>query len=239
VARGHDPREFVLLPFGGAGGLHACALAEQLSIPRILVPRHPGLLSAAGLVQADVIRDYSRTILRGAGESADLAPLFTPMVEQARAEMAQEQIGSAALQLDYALDLRYQGQSFEVTVPFGDAYQQDFHARHEARYGYRDEGRPVQIVTLRLRASSKGPRPQLTAAMPAGALPRPGSAELVIAGHRRTVPLWDRQQLPAGAHLRGPALLVEETATHLLAPGWQARVDSWGNLLLERGEGHA
>ena len=237
VARGHDPREFTLLPFGGAGGLHACALAEKLSIPRILIPAHPGLLSAVGLVLADVIRDYSLSVMRpGDTPAAELERLFVPLEERARADMALEGIEGEELILTHSLDMRYRGQSFEVTVPFAGDFQEAFHARHEALYGYRDEKRTMEIVTLRLRALGRGLHPDLTLvsctegeALPVERIP------VTIAGEERACPLYEREALPCGGVFHGPALVVEETATHLILPGWTARVDARGNLVLERG----
>ncbi len=185
VARGHDPRDFVLLPFGGAGGLHACALAERLAIPRLLLPPHPGLLSAVGLVLADVIRDYSRSVLRS-GDLADseLRRLYRPLEEQARAEMAAEGITGGELRLEPSVDLRYRGQSFEVNVPLAGDFRAAFHARHETLYGYRDEGRPLQVVTLRLRATGRGARPDVAVA-PVGGGPLSPAAESAPVSRRR------------------------------------------------------
>jgi N-methylhydantoinase A len=236
VARGHDPRDFALLPFGGAGGLHACALAERLGIPRILVPVHPGLLSAVGLVLSDSIRDYSLSVLRPADASPEeLDGLFGPLEGKAREEMAAEGVAGEALRLERSLDLRYRGQSFEVTVPAGGDFGAAFHERHEALYGYRDEGRPLELVNLRLRAVGRGPRPDLTlgACREGEAIPS-GSAPVVLDGEPRECPVYERESLPCGGAFAGPALVVEETATHLVRPGWEVRVDQRGNMVVEK-----
>jgi N-methylhydantoinase A len=236
IERGHDPRDFVLLPFGGAGGLHACALAEKLAIPRVLIPVHPGLLSAVGMVLADAIRDYSLSVLRPVtAEVAELEGLLAPLRRQALTEMAAEGVGGDQLRLFPSLDLRYRGQSFEVNVPLRGDYLADFHARHESLYGYRDERRQVEIVTLRLRAVGCGPRPDLTRGVcRTGEATPERSVPVFLDGRRIDCPLYERAGLPCGASFAGPALVVEETATHLVRPGWRVEVDGRGNLMLDR-----
>ncbi len=235
VERGHDPRDFVLLPFGGAGGLHACALAENLAIPRVLIPVHPGLLSAVGMVLSDAIRDYSWSVLRGAPiAAAELVALLTPLRRQAEAEMAAEGLTSEQLQLLPSLDLRYRGQSFEVNVPLTEDYLKEFHAEHERLYGYCDDKRPTEVVTLRLRAIGRGPRPDLTkGTCRQGEASPERTVSMVLDGVHADCPLYGRERLPCGSSFSGPALVVEETATHLVRPGWTAEVDGRGNLLLE------
>lgn len=236
VQRGHDPRDFVLLPFGGAGGLHACALAEKLAIPRVLIPLHPGLLSAVGMALSDAVRDYSRSVLRPAPvAAAELEDLLAPLRRQAVAEMAAEGVTGERLQLLPSLDLRYRGQSFEVNVPLVGDCLAAFHAEHERLYGYRDERRPAEVVTLRLRAVGRGPRPDLTrgVCLQGAAVPEQ-TVSLLLDGVRRDCPLYERESLPCGSRFAGPALVVEETATHLVRRGWGAKVDERGNLVLER-----
>jgi len=236
VQRGEDPRDFTLLPFGGAGGLHACALAELLQMRRIFIPVNPGLLSAVGLVSADIIRDYSRSVLLpGETSAAELASLYAPLEVRARAELAAEGVGAAELELQPSLDLRYRGQSFEVNIPWSEGFRSDFHRRHQELYGHSDEQRPLQLVTLRLRAVGRTHPPDLTRSrLPAGPAAPMASRPVVFADRELPCPVYAREGLPAGAVLSGPALLVEATATHLLAPDWNARVDARGNLLLER-----
>ncbi len=236
VQRGHDPRDFALLPFGGAGGLHACALAEKLVIPRILIPVHPGLLSAVGLVLSDAIRDYSHSVLCSAATPQNvLMGLYRPLEEQARRDMAGEGIAGDDLHLEHSLDMRYRGQSFEVNVPWEGDFSAAFHERHQGLYGYRDEKRELEIVTLRLRAVGRGPRPDLTLGRCAAGAVRPvRQVPVVVDGKAMEIPLYERDELPCGGSFAGPALVVEETATHLVRPGWRARVDERANLVLER-----
>jgi len=236
VERGYDPRDFLLLPFGGAGGLHACALAERLAIPRILIPVHPGLLSAVGMVLSDAVRDYSRSVLRS-DEATDeeLANLFQPLYGRAREEMAREGLRVEDLTLEPTLDLRYRGQSFEINVPFGEDFRKRFHAAHERLYGYGDDRRGIEIVTLRLRAIGRVRRPDLVRQDPLPGRPISlNQTDMWIEGGRTACPVYAREELDDGFSFTGPALVVEETATHLIRPGWKAAVDRQGNLLLER-----
>jgi N-methylhydantoinase A len=149
--------------------------------------------------------------------------------------MAAEGFTGEQLQLLPSLDLRYRGQSFEVNVPLTGDYLTAFHAEHERLYGYRDERRPAEVVTLRQRAVGRGPRPDLTRGLcRSGEAVPEGTSPAVLDGVRLDCPLYERERLPCGGSFSGPALVVEETATHLVRPGWTARVDGRGNLLLER-----
>jgi N-methylhydantoinase A len=155
VERGLDPREFALVAFGGAGGLHACALAEELGIPAVLVPRAGGVLSALGLAMSDVRRDYVRPLL--GGEDAEDA--FAAMEKQAGEDMDEPELRRRA-------DLRYRGQSFELTVPLQPALAEAFHRAHEARYGYADRGREIELVAVRTAEVRAGPALELPPARP-------------------------------------------------------------------------
>jgi len=236
VQRGEAPREFTLLPFGGAGGLHACALADQLQMRRILVPANPGLLSAVGLVLAGVIRDYSRSVLLPAATAGeDLAAYYRPLEERARQEMAAEGVSGQELELQPSLDIRYRGQSFEVNVAWSEDFAAAFHRRHRELYGHADPQRPLEVVTVRLRAVGRGLAPDLTRGRCTETEARAAETRPVtIKGQELSCPVFNRDELPCGGQIAGPALVVEETATHLVAPGWVGRIDARGNLLLER-----
>jgi N-methylhydantoinase A len=250
VERGHDPRDFTLVAFGGAGPLHACELAERLaapSAPRVLVPRAPGVLSALGMLLADLVKDYSRTVMcRAEGVTgADLAAWFEPLAARARADMAQD--GVSAPRLDASIDARYAGQSFELNVPF--AWQHDglalvigdFHARHAQRYGHAHPDQPVEIVTVRLRAVGPTPRPALEE-LPVGDADASaacvGEREVWFGGEGgegpRTARLYERASLLGGNRLTGPAVVFQLDATTAVPPGWAGRVDRLGHLLLEK-----
>ncbi len=242
VQRGYDPRDFTLVAFGGAGPLHACALAEALRIPRILVPRTPGVLSALGMTIADLIKDYSQTIMatQDVLDGATLDTIFAPLETRARDDLLKEGIQPQQIVLERSLDMRYVGQSHEITVPQppDGAWLSAFHAAHERLYGHRHDEEPVQVINARLRAIGRGPKP-IFAPLPEGGTD--ASAAYVGEGPvwfepsaPQMTPFYDRERLLAGNVIAGPAVLFQLDATIVLAPDWQAVVDQWGNLLLSR-----
>lgn len=243
VERGHDPRRFTLVAFGGAGPLHACELAASLQIGRVLVPAVPGVLSALGMLTAAPTKDYSQTVMRSlTGEqdgTADwLRAAFAPLAERARAEMAAEGHDPAAVTLRHSLDMRYVGQSHELTVPItleAPTPAARFHAQHEARYGYQRLEAPVEIVTLRLAAVAPVTPPQL-APLPL----RAADAGAAIIGEkqvwfdRRPQPttLYERGRLQPGNRFTGPAVIFQYDTTTVVPPAWEAAVDTYGNFHL-------
>ena len=248
VERGYDPADFALVAFGGAGPLHGCELAERLAIPRVLVPRAPGVLSALGMLVADLVKDYATTLMRplAALDAAGLAELFAPWEARAQAEMAAEMgAAAAAVRLERSADLRYAGQSFEINVPAGvlepAPLAAEFHARHARRYGHAHPDEPLEVVTLRVRAVGALPRPRFETLPQAG--PDPAAALLdeqpvwfeTPAG-LRPLPTrrYQRESLLAGHRLAGPAVLFQMDATTVIPPGWVGEVDAWGHLVLRR-----
>jgi N-methylhydantoinase A len=248
VERGYDPRRFTLLPFGGAGPLHACELAEALDIRQILIPPFPGVLSAYGMLVADVLHDAAQTILLPASalmaDAGQLTGVYTKLASQVQTVLAQE--GFADAHLEAALDLRYRGQSYELTVPLAlpitNATVQGavdaFHRVHAQRYGYAMPDEPVTVVTVRVAGRGPGARPQLPR-QPLG----DANAVAAIVGERAvwfsaagpvTTLLYDRAKLLAGNRLGGPAVVLQYDATVVITPGWTGRVDELGNLWLEQ-----
>jgi N-methylhydantoinase A len=231
VERGHNPRSFTLLAFGGAGPLHACALASSLGIRQVLVPAAPGALSALGILDADLRREFSRTVMLAPG-AAQIRKVFEELEAEARASFRSE---GATPSLARAADLRYEGQGFELRVDWGADVVARFQASHERSYGYADPARPVEIVTLRVQAVVRTPRPRQRPARL-----RPGSsARALIGPHQafaegrwRRAALYDRARLEPGARVRGPAVIVELSATTWLPGGWIATVDGVSNLVL-------
>ena len=242
IERGYDPRDFVLVPFGGAGPLHACALAETLRISRVLVPRTPGVLSALGMTVADLVKDYSQTIM--AGEEVlnplTLDTIFAPLEARAREDLLNEGIAAPDIVLERALDMRYVGQSHEITVthPADGDWGAAFHSAHEQRYGHRHEAEAIEVVNARLRAVGRGPRPAfetLPEEGPDASQARLGTHPVWFSPDGPTpTALYDRDRLRAGNRFTGPAVVFQLDATTLIPPGWLARVDGWGNLLLTR-----
>ncbi len=253
VERGFDPREFCLFSFGGAGGLHAAFLARMLGIPRVLVPRNPGILSAIGMLMADVVKDYSQTIMRQAASlpPEELEAAFGPLEERGKQELLAEGIPAASIRLERALDMRYQGQSYELVTPLPDAAEaaagdtikdvvaevvEIFHTQHEKQYGYRNASKPVEIVNVRLRARGMPEKPELDP-LPAGDSAPPENALLcerpvIFDGQSRLSAVWQRDALLAGNEIQGPAIVVEYSSTIVLPPFARGRVDAWGNLVL-------
>ncbi len=234
VQRGHDPRDFTLVSFGGAGGLHVCALAEALGMNTALVPVHAGVLSALGMLCAPRERQLSQTC---AGrledlEDARLAQRFQALEARGAAELAAEGVPGDALRARRSVDLRYRGQSFTLNLPWTDAATVGaaFHEAHQRRYGHRLD-LPVELVNLRV--ALRGPRPRVSLAPPpAGAVRADATAGLH--GIPAPVPVWRRERLGADREIVGPALITEEVSTTYIAPGWRCRLDEAGNLRLRR-----
>ncbi len=240
IERGYDPRDFTLVPFGGAGPLHACALAESLRIPRVLIPRAPGVLSALGMTIADLVKDYSQTVLQGQDvlNPARLDTIFAPLEVRARADLLGEGVAGADMILERVLDMRYVGQSHEIAVaqPDDGGWLEAFHAAHAQRYGHRHDDEPVEIVNARLRAIGRGPKPVFERLPEDGSDARPaqiGTGPVWFAAAQATpTAFYDRDLLCAGNRIDGPAIVFQLDTTTILAPGWRAEVDSWGNLLV-------
>ncbi|HWZ55919.1 MAG TPA: hydantoinase/oxoprolinase family protein [Verrucomicrobiae bacterium] len=240
VERGHDPRDYTLVAFGGAGALHACELAAALEIPRVLVPCFPGALSALGILRADVTKDLSRTVrlLAKSSEGArpTLAREFAALEREGRTQMAAEGFPGGSLQIRRYLDVRYSGQSYELNVPFDGDYVAAFHRAHDQRYGYFDRRRACEIVNIRARFEGRTPKfslPKLRRGSPDPAAARVGKSPVRFQGQKMLSPIYDRSRLLAGNRLRGPAIVTEYSATTLIAPEWSGRVDAIGNIILE------
>ncbi|MBZ0281045.1 MAG: hydantoinase/oxoprolinase family protein, partial [Anaerolineae bacterium] len=269
VARGYDPRDFTLVAFGGAGPLHACEVAERLDIPRVLVPRYPGVLCAFGLLVADVQLDYSRSVLSAeyqvlskemsvssdqltdksgqqSGGNNPIMGIVDEMVAQARGDLAREGIAEAEMIFSPLVDMRYQGQAYELTIDFkphpqplskhGEGSQntmsdlvEAFHAAHERTYGHALRGRAVELVNVRLQAIGLVEKPEL-------------AREEILRVEQATplqvredgMALYERENLAPGSVFEGSALAFQYDSTVFIAPGWSARVDGYRNLIVER-----
>jgi N-methylhydantoinase A len=240
VERGHDPRDYTLVAFGGAGALHACDLAASLEIPRVLVPCFPGALSALGILRADVAKELSRTIrleVRSPSQlRARLRREFAVLHQGGHAQMRAEGFAPASIRVHRTLDMRYAGQSYELTVPLAGDYVAAFHRAHEYRYGYSDRTRSCEVVNIRARFTGSVPKPGLPKWKRGGA----GAADAVVArssvlvsGRKFSTAVYDRARLRAGNRLAGPAIVTEYSATTMIPPLWAGRVDAYGNLILE------
>jgi N-methylhydantoinase A len=241
VERGYDPRDYTLVGFGGAGGLHTCGLAAALEIPRVLIPRFPGGLSALGILRADVVKDFSRTILlpvesRRAAKAV-LEKEFAAMEKAAVKDMLREGFERMQMRVERLLDMRYIGQAYELTVSANGDLAASFHRAHEKRYGYSDAQRAVEIVNVRARAIGSTPKPALPRIPKGGADARAavaGEREVFFGGRRVKTPVYERSRLRAGNRFRGPVIVTEYSATTVVLRGWEVRVDAYGNLVMER-----
>jgi len=242
VERGYDPRDFTLLAFGGGGPLHACAVAREIGVRTIVVPPLPGVFSAYGLLAADVRTTFTRSIVVAADAAAwpDVERIFAELQTAADAALAGQQVEPAARAFIREVDLRYAGQSFELTVPGGSTRAEAiaaFHARHEQRYGFCVPDDPVQIVTARVIAVGATAKPEIIAAADAGATPVQARALRVTRdvwsdeGFAPT-PVYARERLVTGNAITGPAVIEQYDATTYVARGWYARVDALGNLVI-------
>ena len=242
IQRGHDPRDFTLVAFGGAGPMHALALADEIGIPRVLVPRHPGNFSALGLLASDIKHDEVRTRVGPLRERWSLlAGLFAGMEGGVRRQLELEGFDAPQQRMRRSLDLRYRSQAFELNLELGDeplaAVEAAFHQRHQAMYGHADPTATIELVNARLSAYGVVAKPeperhQVAAASLEAALIERRPVRFEGAVH--DCPVWERERLPGDAALRGPAIVEEFGATTVVPPGWRGTVDVYGNLRFER-----
>ena len=247
LERGYDPRRFTLVPFGGAGPMHSCELAQELGIPRVLLPTHPGILSALGVAIADVVKDYSRTVMLRGGDidRARLEEEFHGMEGQAREELGREGLPVERMTARRFLDVRYVGQSFELTIDYPALSRRSdlqrsiansFYQAHLQRFGYADRAEAVEIVNLRLKLELAMEKPSIEPQPlgPADASPALlEQAEVVFREGPLPTALYQREALIPGNRIEGPALILQLDTTIVAPPGWGGAVDPLGNLILE------
>ena len=245
VERGHDPRDFSLLPFGGAGPLHGSALALLLGMRSIVVPPGPGVLSALGLLVSNLKAEFTRTCLQKAGafDAATVARVFGELEAEAVAWLDAETVPAEARRITWHASLRYQHQGFELNVPWPSRDVTDasaaaavaaFHRLHERLYTFAQEDTPVEIVTLRVDARGVFPSPSLRELPPAGPIAdaRIGMQTVSLASGPAAAAIYARDRLGAGARIDGPAILTQLDATTLLLPGQVGRIDRVGSLIV-------
>lgn len=241
VERGYDPREFSLLPFGGAGGLHAVELARALRIPRVIMPLQPGALSALGALASDVVKDFSRTVMLEARKESEakIERAFLEMEREARAALISEGFNSSQQRHERLLAVRYQGQSFELEIKWkrGGRIASDFHEAHRARYGYAQEANRVEVVSLRLRSSGvveklRAERVSRTTGKSVTAHPH-GFAKVYFAEVATRARIYKRDELRPSARLQSPCVVTEYSATTLIPPDARVQLDEHGNLIIE------
>ncbi len=237
LERGHDPEEFSLLCFGGGGPLHGAELARNLRIKEVIIPPNPGLFSAFGMLCADVIKDYSLTLMKGEDDISheELESLFMEIEERALREMEREGFETGGAVFTRELDMRFEGQSYEITVPFTQDFIGEFKKAHTRLYGYIHD-RKVQVVTLRLRCTIPTDRPALKELPPSGSGdPTEALIETVktsFGGEVIEAPIYLREKLKSGVRIESPAIVVEYSSTTFIPPGYMAHTDRLGNIIL-------
>ena len=237
VERGFDPRQFCLIPFGGAGGLHAVELARSLEIPRVVSPPSGGALSANGVLNADVIKDQSQTVMipANARSTAELNRVFAKMERRARSALRKEGFGDDRQRHERLVALRYLGQSFELELKATGDLEKAFHSAHRRRYGYAQSENAIQIVSARLRSS--GLLNQIPPQRLKGRVNARFHAKDFVSAYfgkkRLKSAVFERAALGPGSRVKGPAIVTEYSATTLIPPGARGRVDVFGNLTIE------
>jgi N-methylhydantoinase A len=249
VERGLDPSEFTLVAFGGAGPLHAAAVARELNMV-VLVPPAPGVLCAMGVLTKDIQLDLSQTrLIRGLTGSAAAAvgEIFSELERRASSQFLQNGMDVSALRIERVVDARYDGQNFElpVTVTAGpvdsvklDGIRDGFNAAHQRLYGYSQPDKEVEIVTFRVKALLPVPKPNLAPAQRAGGgeAARPKTSRRTYFESVDTFvscPVFERAALAPGMRIKGPAIVEQMDTTTIIPPDFEARADEWGNLILQ------
>ena len=253
VERGFDTRDFTLVSFGGAGGLHAAFMAENLGIGTVLIPPNGGLLSAYGMLFADVVKDYSQTVLWrfSTGDETLFEALnagFDELLTRAENEMKAEGFLSEQLKIDRSLDMRYEGQSYELNIPYSTERRdqpnnkqplllESFHTVHEQRFGSARTDAPVEVVNLRLTATGETGKPPIQSSPLADADASDaftGQSPVIFEGEALRTDFYRREALRPGNQIAGPAIVTEFSATTVIPPNFSAVVDAYQNLLLRR-----
>ena len=236
IERGRDPRHFALVAFGGAGGLHACALAESLQIPQIVIPAFPGALSALGILASDVVKNYSRTVLlraKGKLPQEKLSREFRVLEQNARKDFRAESWQGKPL-LFPSVDVRYRGQGYELNIPVSPNLLKVFEEEHQRRYGYTHPNREIELVTLRLRATLKSSNVETGAAAARakqGKISTP-EAQVLFDGKKQKTKIYAREELQPGKQYPGAAIITEYSATTVIPPSKRFQIDKANNLLI-------
>jgi N-methylhydantoinase A len=247
VEQGIDPREYSLVAFGGAGPMHAVALAEELEIGEVIVPPAPGTFSAWGMLQTDIRHDVTQTFYRpmDASVAGDLESVYSELEGQARQVLREEDVPEERMELMRTADMRYVGQEYFVNVEIPEngkvtddalgVLDERFHAAYKTRYGHSTPGAPVEFVNLRVAALGQLERETVGFRTGEGeGLPEHELREVVFEGELLPAKIFRRAELPSGASVPGPLVIEENTATTVVPPGWEIQVDDLGNVIVTR-----
>ena len=237
IERGYNPSDFTLFSFGGAGGLHAVFLARMLGIPQVLVPQNPGILSAMGMLLADIIKDYSLTVMQSekTANYQALLELFKFLEERAKEELKAE--GIENIHIERYIDARYKGQSFELMIPFDKDFVEKFHLEHKKVYGYENRNREVEIVNIRVRAIGEREKPviekakEITDKIPEDALL--DVRNVIFDGKVFKTNIFDRERLKAGNRIEGPAIIVEYSSTTVIPPFAEMYINEYKHMIIK------
>lgn len=238
LEKGYNPADFTMISFGGAGGLHAVDLADRLGIPRIIVPRYASTLSAFGMVVSNIIKDYSQTIMLTGDldfNFNDVQKAITRLVTVANKDLKDEGFKPGDVVIEEFLDMRYQGQSYELTIPFSMNFVRDFHATHERLYGYHRIDAPIEIVNVRVKAIGLVPPPELPSLPMAdddSSHAIKGIDEIYLTNEITSIPFYNADLLLPGNRIHGPAILLRSDTTILLKPESSAYIDEYLNLII-------
>ena len=239
VEKGFDIRDYTLVSFGGAGGLHACELAESLSIKKILVPKNAGVLSALGMTIADIVKDYSKSVLLKVKEKSysEILNLFKPLISQGMKEVLSEGIRKSSITIGNFVDMRYVGQSHELMLPFEKGYIEDFYKLHKKTYGYANTDYGIEVVNIRVRVIGKTMKPSLKKGLdnaPMKGQTVTNKMKCYFRGKWLKADMYNRNKVRTHSRIKGPAVIVEDTSTTFLPPEYICNVDGYENLIIEK-----
>jgi N-methylhydantoinase A len=249
VEKGLEPRDYTLLAYGGAGPMHACFLARELGIDRVIVPSDPGAFSAWGMLETDLRQDFAEAMFAPLDrlDTAQLVARLREMADEGMRALAAQGVATSDISHHYAVDMRYRGQEYNLTVPleaaeeaaaddFTERLAGRFHAAYQRRFGHSNPGAPAEIVIVRSAVTGAVPRRPLAARELDGAAPPGRPTGMIFDGRPVDALAYGRLELAPGSSVTGPALVVERTATTVLPPGWRMQVDALGFLQLSTHE---
>lgn len=228
MGKGYDPRDFAMLSFGGAGGLHACELAESMEMSTVIFPKEPGVLSALGMLTADMFKDYGITVFLSQKEAT------TQTIDEAYSSLeakAYNDFPNHKLKFKKFLDIRYKRQSHEITVPYSKNFVSAFHKEHKRMYGYQKAKSEVEIITLRLRAIAKKRDLSIPYLQNIKNKVKPIKEKIILNKKTIDINIYDRSEFYTGFKFKGPALVLEDTSTIFITPKFKCNVDEWGNII--------
>ncbi|MGC9384613.1 MAG: hydantoinase/oxoprolinase family protein [Kosmotogaceae bacterium] len=237
VERGNDPSEFTLLTFGGAGAMHAAFLAKQLNIPKVIVPFNPGVLSAYGMLIADIVRDYSLTVMVQKNVSYEIInSLFAPLEKMAKKDFVKDLSDKLGATTERFVDVRYKGQSYEIVVPFIKNFRNEFHKEHKKMYGYCNEEKDIEVVNIRIRVKKVAEKPRIESSKTKDYISTEhalmGTTKTIFDGKSYSSGLYSRKHLNYGNQIKGPAIVQEYSSTTVIPPDTYLEVDQYRNLVM-------